>query len=41
MRGVYVLVKTWATDQKDRMRKSDPSFEFIGEVILEINIVYA
>jgi hypothetical protein len=57
MRGVYVLVKTWATDlyliyklepkarvcisDKDRMRKSDPSFEFIGEVILEINIVYA
>jgi hypothetical protein len=34
-----VLVKTWAADIY--LIKNDPSYEFIGEVILKINIFYA
>jgi hypothetical protein len=44
---VYVLDKTWAADlyliyklsPKKSYLKNDPSYEFIGEVILKINIV--
>jgi hypothetical protein len=32
----------WYTNSRLRLeRKNDPSYEFIGEVILKINIVYA